>query len=57
VRGYHENTVHMKIGIRKHLDIVFSYVDQIINVEEAQGRQVEREDSAAVRLEVKEHGM
>ncbi|KAH6643054.1 chaperonin 10-like protein [Boeremia exigua] len=31
----HENTVHMKIGIRKRLDIIFSYGGQIRDLSEA----------------------
>lgn len=31
----HENTVHMKIGIRKRLDIVFSYGGQTKDLKEA----------------------
>lgn len=33
----HENTVHMKIGIRKRLDIIFSYGGQIKDLREALG--------------------
>lgn len=31
----HENTVHMKIGIRKRLDIIFSYGGQTRDLKEA----------------------
>lgn len=31
----HENTVHMKIGIRKRLDITFSYGGQLRDLKEA----------------------
>lgn len=31
----HENTVHMKMGIRKRLDIIFSYGGQTRDLKEA----------------------
>lgn len=31
----HENTVHMKIGIRKRLDIIFSYGGQTKDLKES----------------------